>query len=375
MSDERCSKRQSPASGATAGSARRCGHRRAAAPRRVPLEQAHLRPGDRRRRRPHARRRPRRIEADAPQRRRPATSTAAKAVGELVGERAKAAGVDTVVFDRGGFQLPRPRRRRRRRRPRSRTGVLMSRTTAWPKASYEERVIAINRVAKVVKGGRRFSFTALVVVGDGAGQRRPRLRQGQGGARSPSRRAWRRPEEPLRGAARRLHDHPPDHRRARRRPGAAEAGRPRYRRHRRRRGPGHPRGGRHPRRAAKSLGSSNAINVARATIDGLQSLQRPDEVARLRGQVARRGRARRACCAPTASATRGPTAVDRGARDGRRSRSPRSSRRSAPSRSSAARSARSGCGRSARPTSCPTGPRSGDDRPGAAPRRGRGGRR
>ena len=136
---------------------------------------------------------------------------------------------------------------------------------------YQDRTIKVNRVAKVVKGGRRFSFAALDGYRRRGGHRRPWLRQSQRGraGRPEGHRGGQ--EEPLQGAPGRFYHHPPRNRGGRCGPGAPETGRSRHRSNRgRRRRPILELAGVHDV-VAKSLGSSNSINVAQATMAGLRA--------------------------------------------------------------------------------------------------------
>ena len=151
------------------------------------------------------------------------------------------------------------------------------------KSAFLERVVSINRVSKVVKGGRRFSFTALVVVGDGDGT----VGVGYGKAKEVPAAISKGVEEAKKNFFRvpRIQGtvvHPVQ--------GEDAAGvvllRPAAP------GTGVIAGG--PVRAvlecagvhdvlSKSLGSTNAINIVRATVDALKQLEEPEAVAARRG--------------------------------------------------------------------------------------------
>ena len=147
-----------------------------------------------------------------------------------------------------------------------------------------EKLVAVNRVAKVVKGGRQFGFTALTVVGDGKG----RVGFGYGKAREVPAAI----QKAMQAARRNLRQVPLN-RETLHYPQHGRHGATRVYMQPASDGTGIIAGG--AMRAvfecagvrnvlAKSYGSRNPINVVRATLDGLMAISSPEAVAAKRGK-------------------------------------------------------------------------------------------
>jgi small subunit ribosomal protein S5 len=178
-----------------------------------------------------------------------------------------------------------PNEREQRRGSRERGPKTERRDREDTKSPFLERVVTINRVSKVVKGGRRFAFTALVVVGDGEGL----VGVGYGKAKEVPAAIAKGVEDAKKNFFRipragSTIPHPVQ--------GEAAAGvvllRPAAE------GTGVIAGG--PVRAvlecagvhdvlSKSLGSSNTLNIVHATVAALKQLEEPQAVAERRGKA------------------------------------------------------------------------------------------
>jgi small subunit ribosomal protein S5 len=200
----------------------------------------------------------------------------ARVVGKVLAERALGQGIEQVVFDRGGYKYHGQNGGRM-------TGSFRDREVFTEREELDERVVDITRVAKVVKGGRRFGFRVVAVVGDNRGQ----VGMGVGKARAVPdaiRKATERARRDMQPVAMVQTTIPHEvvgtcgGARVLIKPatpgtGVIAAG-----------------GVRAVLEAVgvtdvltKSQGSSNMLNVVRATMDGLRRLRRVEDVARERG--------------------------------------------------------------------------------------------